>query len=106
MSLSVATQSASGFAILDDGKSLSASSLDLTFTASKSQLSSAVGSGSSYRAEQPLEAVTILGVEAEPSAVKLGGKAVERWSYEGGLQRLNVTGLSVALHEPWDIVWA
>ncbi|KAF7976546.1 hypothetical protein HWV62_6195 [Athelia sp. TMB] len=106
VSLSAATQSASGSAILDDGISLSASSLDLTFTASKSQLSSAVGSGSAYRAEQPLEAVTILGVEAKPSAVKVGGKAVEGWSYEGGLQRLNVTGLSVVLHDSWDIVWA
>lgn len=104
VSLSTNTRSASGSAIVDDGISLSKDSLDLTFTASKTKLSSKI-SNSGYKSKQLLSAVTVLGVEEKPSEVKLGEKDVKNWSYEGHLQRLNVTGLSVTLYESWDIIW-
>lgn len=105
VSLSAATNSASGSAIIDDGISLSKASLDVAFTASKGQVKGSV-SNSSYRSEQPLSAVTVLGVAAKPGQVKVGGRAVTGWTYESGLQRLNVTGLTLALHQAWQITWA
>ncbi|KZP09988.1 hypothetical protein FIBSPDRAFT_963462, partial [Athelia psychrophila] len=103
--LSEATTSATGSAIIDDGISLSKSSLDVAFTASKGSVKGTV-STSSYKSTQPLSNITVLGVSAKPSTVKVGGKAVKGFTYESGLQRLNVTGLAIALHEPWQVTWA
>lgn len=105
VALSAATHTASGAAIIDDGVSLSTDSLDIAFAAGAGRVHGRVSS-SSYRAAQPLAAVTVLGVRAQPGRVEVDGKAVKGWTYESGLQRLNVTGLAVALHEAWDITWA
>ena len=59
-----------------------------------------------YKSEQPLSEVTVLGVPSKTSSVKLNGATVKsNWTYEMGLQRLNVTGLDIALHSAWQITW-
>lgn len=105
VALSEATGTATGTAIIDDGISLSTSSLDVAFTASKSSLKGSV-STSSYNPKQPLSNITVLGISSKPNAIKLGGKDIKVWTYESRLQRLNVTGLDILLHQPWQITWA
>ncbi|KZP31568.1 glycoside hydrolase family 31 protein [Athelia psychrophila] len=106
VSLAKDTSSATGSVIIDDGISLSTGSLDIAFTAGKGEVKGRVSASSSYKSMQPLSNITVLGVSAKPRAVKVGGKAVEGFTYESGLQRLNVTGLAIALDESWQVTWA
>ena len=105
VALSSATKSATGEAIIDDGISLQSPSLDINFTAEMGRVSGSVKTNG-YKSEQPLSEVTVLGVPSKPSSVKLNGATVKsNWTYEMGLQRLNVTGLDIALHSAWQITW-
>ncbi|KZP29174.1 glycoside hydrolase family 31 protein [Athelia psychrophila] len=96
--------SATGSAIIQDGISLLTSSAHIASTANKGSVSGTV-SISGHTSEQPLSSITVLGVSAQPSAVNVGGKAATGFTYESGLQRLNVTGLAIALHESRQVTW-
>jgi len=105
VSLSSATGSATGFAIIDDGITRQKKSLDVTFTAQRDHVSG--GTKGEYRSPQPLAEVSVLGVSSKPSSIKFNGTTTGgNWTYESGLQRLNVTGLDIALHSNWNLTWA
>lgn len=106
VSLSTATKSARGEAIIDDGVSLEKSSLDITFTANDGNVSGSV-ERASYISSQPLSDITVLGVTEKPTAIKVNGGVIDdkKWTYESGVQRLNISDQDVALHKPWKITW-
>ncbi|KZP02623.1 glycoside hydrolase family 31 protein [Athelia psychrophila] len=64
VSISEVTTSAAGSGILDDGISLSTSSLDIAFTASKGSVKGAVRT-SSYKSARPLSNITVLYIHSK-----------------------------------------
>lgn len=61
-----------------------------------------------FRVDQPIESVTVLGVEGAPSGVSVsgGGGGSAEVVYDVGVQRVNVTGLALELNEEASVSWA
>ncbi|KIP03540.1 glycoside hydrolase family 31 protein [Phlebiopsis gigantea 11061_1 CR5-6] len=63
-----------------------------------------IASSGTFRVAQRLETVTVLGA-ARPSTVRVGGKTVSSWEYEPALEKLVISGLSIALDVPAEVQW-
>lgn len=103
--------SAFGTAYVDDGITLPTednivSNRTLMFSVAGASLS--ISSQGNWKVEQKLEILTVLGVESQPDGVSVDGiKGTSGFTYESGLQRLNVTGLGLDLNAegPTVVSW-
>ncbi|KAI0033871.1 glycosyl hydrolases family 31-domain-containing protein [Vararia minispora EC-137] len=104
-----ATGAAFGHAYVDDGISPPDTvgaivNRTLRFDVSDSAL--AISSSGAYIITQTLTDITVLGVLAAPSGVRLAGGLPAVFTYEAGVRRLNITGLALSLNENVRVSWA
>ncbi|EGN94287.1 glycoside hydrolase family 31 protein [Serpula lacrymans var. lacrymans S7.3] len=93
-----------GNAYVDDGiSSPPGPSTVLTFTVANGELN--VKSEGAWAIEQMLEEITVLGVQAKPTEVTLGGAPVEGWTYDEGQEGLTFSNISVDLNESSMLAW-
>lgn len=90
---------------LDDGETPDTKCFTwLSVDASSKNKSVEVKSQGSYKVEQKVTKVTVLGVKPKPSKVSVGGQKVG-WKYDKDVERLTVQGLKGDLNEGWTLTW-
>ncbi|KAF8268968.1 glycosyl hydrolases family 31-domain-containing protein [Lactarius quietus] len=102
--------SAYGTAQIDDGETqlhddIPSPSRMLTFDVQGGQVT-VVGWGA-FGVVQPLDVLTVLGIDKAPRRVRLNGVVLPapKWTYTPAVQRLVVSGLSIVLNERAAVVW-
>jgi alpha-glucosidase len=91
---------AHGAAYIDDGESSPPGpATELKFSASKGQLK--IDASGKYKVASKLEKLTVLGVGAKPSTIKVGGKSVP-FTYDAEVQRVVVENLSKDATVTWS----
>ncbi|KAF8890700.1 glycosyl hydrolases family 31-domain-containing protein [Infundibulicybe gibba] len=94
-----------GTAYLDDGVSNPPGpSRSLTFSVTKNQLHIA-GVGS-FKVDQMVEEVTILGVATAPKRVLMDSRAVDGWRYTASKEELVISSLSIDLNREATVQWS
>ncbi|KAF5391079.1 hypothetical protein D9757_003119 [Collybiopsis confluens] len=94
-----------GTAYLDDGLSNPpAESRTVTFSSTANELK--ISSRGTFTVDQKLEELTILGVSKKPSKVSVGGKNLQKssWEYGTDVQELAISGVSVDLNSAETVV--
>jgi len=95
---------------VDDGVTLNAyqqgaySYLQFNFTTNMLQAKVMKG-GYTPPSSAPMNTVTFYGVQTQPSAVTLNGKALSTYNYNSQTQVLNVTSLSLPMISDWSLSW-
>lgn len=92
---------AGGTAYVDDGESVG-SAIKVIYLRAEGGKISATTEGD-YNVEQPLSEVTVLGVAQKPERVSFGGVETTDFTYDEGLQKLVVKGLSGDLNSGWEL---
>ncbi|KAH8977329.1 glycosyl hydrolases family 31-domain-containing protein [Lactarius hatsudake] len=99
-----------GTTLIDDGETQlpydePSPSRTLTFDVQGGQL--AIASHGSFGVVQPLDVLTVLGINKAPRRVHVNGDVLTApmWMYNPAVQRLVVSGLSIDLNERATIIW-
>jgi alpha-glucosidase len=99
-----------GTTLIDDGETqlpddIPSPSRILTFDVQDGQV--AIASRGTFGVVQPLDVLTVLGIDQAPQRVRVNGVALPapKWSYTPSVQRLVVSGLSIDLNERATVVW-
>lgn len=97
--------SAFGNAYLDDGKSMPPTdNREATFKASKGTLSGK--STGSYKVNNTLDEIILLGIEQKPSSIKSGDRdLMGSAKFDQSRNMLNVTDVNADLNGDWSISW-
>lgn len=104
--------SASGSAYIDDGITLptgniTVSNRTLAFSVGDGHLS--ITSQGDWQVAQKMDILTVLGVQTQPIVVSIGGvNLTSGFTYDSGVQRLNVTEMGVDLNAegPTVVAWS
>lgn len=104
--------SAFGSAYIDDGITLptgniTVSNRTLAFSVGDGRLS--ITSQGDWQVAQKLDILTVLGVQTQPIVVSIGGvNLTSGFTYDSGVQRLNVTEMGVDLNAegPTVVAWS
>jgi len=93
-----------GTAYLDDGISNPPGpSREITFSVDKGKL--VISGRGSFKVQQLVQEITILGVSTKPSRISLNGKVLSNWKYEAQLQKLVVGNVSISLNQQSTVQW-
>ncbi|KAH9022012.1 glycosyl hydrolases family 31-domain-containing protein [Lactarius pseudohatsudake] len=99
-----------GTTLIDDGETqlpydVPSPSRTLTFDVQGGQL--AIASHGSFGVVQPLDVLTVLGIDKTPRRVHVNGDVLPapKWMYNPAVQRLVVSGLSIDLNERATVIW-
>jgi alpha-glucosidase len=99
-----------GTTLIDDGETqlpddIPSPSRILTFDVQDGQV--AIASRGTFGVVQPLDVLTVLGIDQAPQRVRVNGVVLPapKWSYTPSVQRLVVSGLSIDLNERATVVW-
>lgn len=97
--------SASGSAYLDDGKSMPpTNNREATFKANNKTLTGK--SNGSFKVNNSLDEIILLGVEKQPSSLKSGDRdLLNSAKFDQSRNMLNITNVNVDLNNDWSISW-
>lgn len=96
-----------GTALVDDGETESTQSRTLVFNAHDKQLEIVHSGEGVFEVIQPLNVITVLGIDRAPRRVRIDGVKVpsRKWAFDATVQRLVVSGLAVDLNGRSVISW-
>lgn len=99
-----------GTTLIDDGETQLPDDIPspnrlLTFDVQDGQV--AIASQGTFSVVQPLDVLTVLGIDQAPQRVRVNGVVLPapKWMYTPSVQRLVVSGLSIDLNERAAVVW-
>ena len=96
-----------GTALVDDGETEKTQSRTLVFNAHDKHLEILHSGEGDFKVIQPLDVITILGIDRAPRRVRIDGVKVpsRKWVFDATVQRLVVSGLAVDLNGRSVISW-
>jgi alpha-glucosidase len=96
-----------GTALVDDGETETTQSRTLVFNAHDKHLEILHSGEGVFEVVQPLDVITILGIDRAPRRVRIDGIKVpsRKWVFDPAVQRLVLSGLSVDLNGRSVISW-
>ena len=99
-----------GTTLIDDGETQQSNnapspSRTLTFDVQSGQV--AITGHGAFDVVQPLEVLTVLGIDKAPQRVRVNGVVLPapKWMYTPAVQRLVISGLSIDLNKSAAVVW-